>query len=149
MTGVIRSKLPRITQHAQIRSVKSVARCGSPSSCVLKYFRTGSTSSFAIAARRRGAPVKLWSAAPSVDSITPTCTTHGTGHAIVAVNNLPKNRTSGLSRFRNLHVVEEHRFHPLSILFHHHAHDQPHFAWWETQNLVDLENKDEMPTVQC
>jgi len=90
ITGVMRSKLPRMTQLAQSSMVKSVARWGSSLSGALKYFKTGRMSSFAMAARSRGAPVKFWSAAPRVDKITPTCTTHGTGHATVAVSNLIK-----------------------------------------------------------
>jgi hypothetical protein len=90
ITGVMRSKLPRMTQLAQISMVKRVARWGSSLSGALKYFKTGRMSSLAMAARSRGAPVRLWSAAPRVDKITPTCTTHGTGHANVAVSNLIK-----------------------------------------------------------
>ena len=94
ITGVIRSKLPRITQQAQISMVNRVARCGSTLSGALKYFSTGSMSSFAIAAKRRGAPVKLCNAAPRVESIMPICTTTGTGHARVAVRSLRKNNAN-------------------------------------------------------
>lgn len=88
MTGVIRSRLPITTQLEQMNMVASVAKWGSTPSGALKYFRTGRMSSLAMAAKSLGAPVKLCRAAPSVDKITPTCTTHATGHATVAVNNL-------------------------------------------------------------
>ena len=81
--GVIRSKFPRITQQAQINIMNKVARCGSTLSGALKYFSMGSISSFAIAARRRGAPVKLCYAAPRIERIMPICTTAGIGHASV------------------------------------------------------------------
>lgn len=88
ITGVIRSRLPITTQLEQMNMVASVAKWGSTPSGALKYFRTGRMSSLAMAAKSLGAPVKLCRAAPSVDKITPTCTTHATGHATVAVNNL-------------------------------------------------------------
>ena len=64
------------------------ARCGSTLSGALKYFSMGSISLFAIAARRRGAPVKLCNAAPRIERIMPICTTAGIGHASVAVRRL-------------------------------------------------------------
>lgn len=88
ITGVIRSRFPITTQLEQMNMVASVAKWGSTPSGALKYFSTGRISSLAMAANSLGAPVKLCRAAPSVDKITPTCTTQATGHATVAVNNL-------------------------------------------------------------
>lgn len=48
-------------------------------------------SSLAIAASKRGAPVKLCRAAPKVERIIPTYMIAGEGQAMVAVNNLQKN----------------------------------------------------------
>lgn len=39
--------------------------------------------------RRRGAPVKLWSPAPSVDKKDPIKITHSFGHAMLATTSLP------------------------------------------------------------
>lgn len=72
MVGVIRSKLPITTHAIQMKAVKRVARWGSRPSAALKYLRTGRMSSLAIAASSRGAPVRVWSAAPKVESMIPT-----------------------------------------------------------------------------
>lgn len=48
-------------------------------------------SSFAIAASRRGAPVRLCRAAPNVERMIPMYIIADEGQAIVAVNNLQEN----------------------------------------------------------
>lgn len=99
--GVIRSRLPITTQLEQMNMVASVAKCGSTPSGALKYFSTGRMSSLAMAAKSLGAPVKLCRAAPSVDKITPTCTTQATGHATVAVKSLLTNYKIQILLIRN------------------------------------------------
>lgn len=84
MIGVIRSKFPIRQQSIQSNSVMQIARYGSAASLDLMKLKMGRISSLAIAARSAGAPVRDWRAAPRVESVMPTETTEGTGHATVA-----------------------------------------------------------------
>lgn len=80
----------------------------------------GSISSLAIAASSLGAPVRLCKAAPSVDRMTPICTTAGSGHATVAVNSLfqVNQRAQLLMKV----IVKEQRHQLLQITMHHYSY---------------------------
>lgn len=70
--------------------------------CVWLTLRNGTIPSLAIACRRRGAPVKLWSPAPQVEKKEPKTMTHGDGHANVPITRFPFTASPNLKPSHNI-----------------------------------------------
>lgn len=81
-----------------MNTVKIKARVGSPRlDETANGLRNGITSSFAMACKRRGAPVKLCNPAPNVDKNEPIKITHSFGQAIFATTNFSPIESPNLS----------------------------------------------------
>lgn len=90
MIGATLSRLAIKIPIHDMKVVSSKAVVGSPVADPLaKIDKNGMSPSLAMAWRRRGAPVKLCSPAPTVDRNEPISTTHSVGKAISAANRPP------------------------------------------------------------
>ena len=88
--GATRSSDAMRIPNSEIQAVNNRAQVGSPILDPLANTpRNGMRLSLAIACRRRGAPVRLCSPAPTVDRKEPMRTTHSDGQHISAASSLP------------------------------------------------------------